>query len=139
MGGNTVSRIRQCAVVSGVAMAALVAPAGAQAASPHWHTIDKIAGAKLQVCKVHVKAGWKIKARVDGRRATSKTSGLLTVTHKGEPTKRHWTSGWVKAHHVGKAGSVVLPRKAGYKVMFGIGTSGMGDGGVAGAKKIGRC
>ncbi|HEX7740005.1 MAG TPA: hypothetical protein VF426_10205 [Marmoricola sp.] len=133
------SRIRQCAVVSGVAMAALVAPAGAQAATPHWHTIDKIAGAKLQVCKVHAKAGWKIKGRVDGRKAAGKTTGSLTVTYKNAPTKRHWTSGWVKAHHVGKAGSVVLPRKAGYKVTFALGTNAMGDGGVVGAKKIGRC
>jgi len=130
------SKLRQT-VIASAAVAALALPGAAQAAGPHWQTKATFSGSKLQVCKVKVAGGWKVKGRVDGRKAKMKTYGSLIVTKKGQTTKT-W-QGSARAHHLGKAGSVKLPSKTGYGLEFSMGNGGAGYGGTLKITKIGRC
>jgi hypothetical protein len=131
------SKLRRSVVISS-ALAALVVPAAAQAAGPSWHTLDNVNGAKVQACRVKVSNGWKIKGRVNARKSSERATGSLIVTHNNQETKKKWTS-TVSAHHLGRAGSIVVPAKPGYSVTYTLGLSQMGDGGTIATTKIGRC
>src|SRR4051794_15671480 len=105
------------AVAVAAAAVAVTVPSfsAAQAAAGNdWKTLSTYEGGKIQACKVATKSGdWKVKLRVDARKATSKVAGSAYVM-KDADTVDTWKSGWVRKGDVSAAGIVRLPRGAAY-------------------------
>jgi hypothetical protein len=121
---------------------ASAAPAAGAAATRTWTTIETLAMAKHQACKVSVNDGatWKIVNRLNSRNVTGgRLRASMTVTHHGNLTQRDWTSGWVHQGDVSAAGAVYIPRQPGYGLQMTISGDNFGDGGLLRPMDIGRC
>ncbi|WP_148575619.1 hypothetical protein [Nocardioides caldifontis] len=111
----------------------------AQAAGNDWKTLSTFDGGKVQACKVATKSGdWKVKLRVDARKAKSKVTGMAYVTKNGDELA-NWTSGWVKKGKVSSVGTVKLPRGKAYTLDAGIGGTNAGNGASFKAKNVPGC
>src|SRR5690242_20028108 len=112
--------LSRVAAVAAAAVAVTVPSFGAAQAAPNdWKTMSTFDGAKIQACKVEAKSGaWKVKLRVDARKARSKVSGTGYV-FKGDETLATWRSGWVRKGNVSTVGTLALPRGAAYTLGAG--------------------
>jgi hypothetical protein len=112
----------------------------AQASGKDWKTLSTFNGGKIQACKVATtKTGpWKVRLRVDGRKASSKVQGSAFVSKNAE-TVDHWRSGWVARGDVSDVGTVKLPRGSAYTLNAGIATSQAGNGASFTAGQIRAC
>jgi hypothetical protein len=95
----------------------------------------------VQACKVPTTSTgpWKIKLRVDARRATGKVQGLARPYKSGKELNAGWTSAYVRPGNVSTVAVVKLPRGAAYSMMIGINTGQAGNGGSFKAADFPRC
>jgi len=132
----------RAAAVAALALT-LSAPAlgAAQASGNNWKTLASVAGGKIQVCKVATTdtGPWKVKLRVDARRATTAVNGSAFVTKNEQNTDQHWKSGFIAKGRVSPTGVVKLTRGKAFALGAGIGTHNMGDGGSFRAGQIPHC
>jgi hypothetical protein len=127
--------------VAALAVALTVPSFGAaQASGNNWKTLSTYNGGKIQACKVATTTTgpWKVKLRVDARKAASKMNGSAHVT-KGADELGSWKSGWVPKGDVSAVGSVKLPRGSAYALSAGIATANAGNGGTFKAGNIPGC
>ena len=132
----------RAAAVAALALT-LSAPAlgAAQASGNQWKTLATVAGGKIQACKVATTetGPWKVKLRVDARRATTAVNGSAFVTKNQTDTAQHWKSGFIGKGKVSDTGVVKLARGKAYDLGAGIGTHNMGNGGSFRAGQIPHC
>ena len=141
------SVLRRTATGAVAALAVVISgPALTASAATHHHhynfkTLASVSGGKLKGCKLHTtdSGPWKVKLRVDASKASSKVAGAAQVTKDGSPASELWRSGWIRPGHRSRIATLTLPRGAGYAVMAGIGTEGMGDGDSFKASDLRRC
>lgn len=113
----------------------------ARAAGKNWGTIRTMEGALHQACRVSVDNGakWRVFNRVDARRADWRSSAYMEVLHNGVGTGAKWDSGRVRPGTISDVGSVLLPRKPGYKLREGGGTKLGGSSSVIKVASLNRC
>jgi hypothetical protein len=132
--------LSRAVAVAAVAAAVTVPSFGAAHAATTWKTLSTFNGGKIQACKVATTTTgpWKVKLRVDARKAASKVNGSTYVT-KGADEVGSWRSGWVAKGNVSPVGSVKLPRGSAYALNAGIATANAGNGGTFKAGNIPGC
>lgn len=113
----------------------------ARAAGKNWDTIGNIEGALHQACRVPVANGakWRIYNRLDARQGEVRANARMKVLHNGVATGAVWRSGWVTPGNVSDVGSVLVPRKPGYKVEAFQGDDAGGGSSVVKLASLNRC
>jgi hypothetical protein len=120
----------------------LCGPAASAAARGNdWQTIVKVSRGKVQACKVPTTEDgpWKVKLRVNARKATTSVRGIAQVDKNNHALDRTWKTGWIDPGQVSKVGSVRLPRGSAYTLEVGIDSGSAGSGAALSARSIGRC
>jgi len=133
--------------LSGAAAAAALAltltvPAGAaQARGNDWTRVTTLDHAKLQACKeATTKDGpWKIRLRVNAKRATTAVKASADAQKQGEQVGRSWRSGWIHPGEVSAIGTVRLPRGTAYALETQLESHSSGVGIAGSVRSIGRC
>jgi len=133
--------------LSGAAAAAalvltLTVPAGAaQARGNDWTRVTTLDHARLQACRdATTKDGpWKIRLRVNAKRATTAVKASAEAQKQGEQVGRTWRSGWIRPGQVSTIGTVRLPRGSAYQLATQLESHSSGVGVVGSGRRIGRC
>jgi hypothetical protein len=113
----------------------------ADAASSDWMTVTKLAGARLQACKVATtKDGpWKVKLRVNARKATRSVRGSAQVLKGSRTVGSPWQTAWISPGEVSRVGSVRMPRGSAYALDVELESDGSATGAAAPASGIRHC
>ena len=132
--------------VRAAAAAALVVglslPAGAaDARANHWTTVVNLHGAKVQACKVPTtKHGpWKIKVRVDARKATTAVRGAAEVDKGDHVVAGPWKPHRLQPGAMSKVHTMRMPRGPAYTFQGGLETAGVGVASAGPASGISHC
>ena len=134
---------RPTARLAGVTAAlglALTLTAGPAQAADDWQTIDRIAGSRLQACRVPVGDGraWRLELRVKAGDGWAR--GRVVVREGGEPTDRRWRSGLVEAGETSEVGHVRINRGRRWSLETGVDTENAGSVSVGmGGASVNRC
>lgn len=138
-------RTRSGAAAAAALALTLTVPAGAaQAADARgndWTRVTTLDHAKLQACKEATTQDgpWKIRLRVNAKRATTAVKASADAQKQGEQVGRSWRSGWIHPGEVSAIGTVRLPRGTAYALETQLESHSSGVGIAGSVRGIGRC
>jgi hypothetical protein len=131
----------RAAAAAVVTLGLILPAASAQAGATDWSTVMKLHRAKLQVCKQPTtKQGpWKIKVRVDARRATTPVRGSAEVDKGDLVVSGPWKSHWIQPGAVSKVRTLRMPRGSAFTLQLGLETDTAGAASAGPLTGISRC
>ena len=128
-------------LVAAALLSLVVTAPASSAAARQWGPLQRLDGAsRLQACKVPAgDTAWRVWVRVNNRGGDQWVKGTMTVIRNGVRTDRRWASARIAAGDVSAAGSVLLPRRAGWYLEATLSAAQMGGGGEYTAGRIRGC